>query len=87
MATSSMNLIVRADRVLERPDYAWAIGDVLGLIEELRNAFMRSLFRPAIDLLEAEIARLKTREQDLLETNNRYLQRARDAEAKLKELT
>lgn len=42
-------------------------------------------FRNLVALYEHEIARLKAREQDLLETNNRYLQRARDAEAKLKE--
>ena len=37
------------------------------------------------DALNKEITRLKQRETDLLEANNRYLQRARDAEQKLVE--
>lgn len=40
----------------------------------------------AIDLLEKKISEMEIREQDLLLANNRYLQRARDAEAKLKEM-
>lgn len=36
-----------------------------------------------INTLRAEVQRLKEREQDLLEANNRYLQEARDARAEL----
>jgi hypothetical protein len=40
----------------------------------------------AIDLLEQEVSRLEIRVQDLLVTNTAYLNRAREAEAKLREL-
>lgn len=43
-------------------------------------------FHEAMRLMEEEIARLKVREADLLETSNRYLERARVAEVCLARL-
>lgn len=59
----------------------------MSLFENLGKGFDAMLNKgKAIELLEKEIKRLDVRVQDLLECNNAYLQRARDAEAKLKEL-
>ena len=53
------------------------------VFEALGKAFDAQMKKGrAIELLEGEIARLEMRVEDLLAVNNRYLQRARDAETK-----
>lgn len=57
-----------------------------GACRPAENPFESKSLR-AIILLEAEVARLEKHNQSLLECNNAYLQRARNAEAKLRELS
>jgi hypothetical protein len=80
--TSHAELIGRATRVMNRNILNPEVREV---ICDLRDAIGGLPKRPAIELLEAEVERYRKREQDLLEANNGYLERARIAEAKLRE--
>lgn len=57
--------------------------DIKALLTMIETPAGKSL---AIELIEKECARLTEHVQQLLECNNDYLQRARDAERALKEL-
>jgi hypothetical protein len=82
------SLVTRANRVLDRLEYL-VIGDVAGLIQDMRDSILAATLpvakSKAIELLEAEVARLETHNQNLLITNSAYLERARATEAKLKD--
>jgi hypothetical protein len=73
----------RADRVLRMPERGWVIGDLLGLIQEMRDSLPPSK-SVAIELLEDRITALTVHNQSLLTTNTEYLNRARDAESKVR---
>lgn len=81
---ANCELIGRATRVLNQTvEQMDIVNQVKPLIHDMRTALLIREKKPSIELLEAEIERLKEREQDLLETNNRYLERARKAEGVL----